>query len=155
MRGLALAGLAALAPLAAAAALTRGIALPSFAEVLNREGRPPDRLAVGLGLLLALLTVVALEVTLALVFNPRYRDFFFAPLTAAVVPFLALSLTGVRRIGSRPVAETLAAALLAGSVIYVVPNESFANWQALWLCAAMLALAVILFRARGAQSPGS
>ncbi len=103
--------------------------------------------------MLALLTVVALEVTLALVFNPRYRDFFFAPLTAAVVPFLMLSLLGARATTLRPVAETVAAALFVASVVYVVLNETFANWQALWLCAAMLALAVILFRARDAQSP--
>jgi len=27
-------------------------------------------------------------------------------------------------------------------------NESFANWQALWLCAGLIGLAVILARAR-------
>jgi glucan 1,3-beta-glucosidase len=41
-------------------------------------------------------------------------------------------------------AETVAAATLALSAIYIVFNESFANWQALWFCAGLLALAVTL-----------
>jgi glucan 1,3-beta-glucosidase len=155
-RSLALAALALLSAPVAAAALARGMATPGFASLLARaDERPRDRLALGLGLLLIVLTVVALEVTLALVFNPRYRDFSFAPLTAAVVPFLVLSLLGPRRAAGRPVAETIAAAVLAGSVVYIVPNEGIANWQALWLSAAMLGLAVILFRARDGRSSGS
>ncbi|MCZ7656775.1 MAG: beta-(1-6) glucans synthase [Xanthobacteraceae bacterium] len=154
-RSLALAALALAAPLAAAAALTRGAALPSFAEVLGAAGeRSRDPLALLLGLLLVGLTVVALEIVLALVFNPRYRDFYFAPLTAAVAPFLVLSLHAARR-GTRPLAETVAAAAFAGSAGYIVPNESLANWQSLWSCAAILALAFILSRARDARGSGS
>ena len=155
-RSLALAALALLSAPVAAAALVRGVAVPSFAAVLARaDERPRDRLALGLGLLLVLLTIVALEVTLALVFNPRYRDFFFAPLTAAVVPFLVLSLLGPPRPAGRPVAETVAAFVFAASVVYIVPNESIANWHALWFSAATAGLAVILFRARDGQSSGS
>jgi hypothetical protein len=42
--------------------------------------------------------------------------------------------------------------LLALSVPYIVLNESFANWQSLWLCAALAALAVSLVQVRDAQS---
>jgi hypothetical protein len=33
-----------------------------------------------------------------------------------------------------------------------VLNESFANWQSLWLCAALIALAFSLVRVRDGQS---
>ena len=52
----------------------------------------------------------------------------------------------------RAPAETMAAALLAGSVVYILFDESFANWQSLWLCAVFLALALTLWRLRDAQS---
>jgi len=86
------------------------------------------------------------------VFDPRYRDFPFAPMTAALVPFLALSFAGPRRAGRRARAETMAAVLLAGSAVYIAFDESFANWQSLWLCAVFLGLALTLWRLRDAQS---
>ena len=49
-------------------------------------------------------------------------------------------------------AETVAAAVLAASACYIVFNESFANWQAVWFCAALIGLAVILVRARDVPS---
>ena len=54
-------------------------------------------------------------VALGLVFDPRYRDFPFAPLTATVVPLLLHSLTVPRPGGSRGAAE-LSAAVVAGAV---------------------------------------
>jgi hypothetical protein len=42
--------------------------------------------------------------------------------------------------------------VLALCVPYIVFNESFANWQSLWLCAALAALAFSLARVRDAQS---
>jgi len=39
---------------------------------------------------------------------------------------------------------------LVASAGYIVLNEGFANWQALWFCAALLGLAFILERARDA-----
>ena len=45
-----------------------------------------------------------------------------------------------------------APALLAGSTAYILLDESFANWQSLWLCAVFLALALTLWRLRDAQS---
>jgi hypothetical protein len=42
--------------------------------------------------------------------------------------------------------------MLALGVVYIAPNEGFANWQSLWLCGALLLVAVTLLRVRGAQS---
>ena len=77
--------------------------------------------------------LLAVQAALGLVFDPRYKDFPFAPLTAAAVPFLLHTLTMPRPRGARGVAEMLAALLLALSVPYIVLNESLANWQSLWL----------------------
>jgi hypothetical protein len=50
----------------------------------------------------------------------------------------------------RPAAETVAATMLALSAIYIVCNETLANWQAVWFCAALIMLAVTLLPARDA-----
>jgi exo-beta-1,3-glucanase (GH17 family) len=151
-RSLALAAIAIAAPLASSAALMRGVPVPSFAQVLARsDERVKDRLALALGLILALLTLLALHVALGLDFDPRYRDFSYAPLTVAVVPYLVIAFRLSRPAGSRAVAEMAAAVTLGLSAIYITFNEGLANWQAIWLCATLLTLAVILFRARDAQ----
>jgi hypothetical protein len=50
-----------------------------------------------------------------------------------------------------PVAAELAAAAVLGlSAIYIVFNETIANWQALWFCAGLIALAVTLVRVQDA-----
>jgi hypothetical protein len=41
---------------------------------------------------------------------------------------------------------------LALCAIYILPDESLANWQSVWFCAAILALALILERVRDAPS---
>jgi len=89
-------------------------------------------------------------VAIGLVFDPRYRDFPFAPLTAAVVPFLVHRLMHPRPKGRRSAAEVAGGAVLALSAIYVALNEGLANWQSLWLCAALAALAVNLIQVRDA-----
>jgi glucan 1,3-beta-glucosidase len=147
--GLALVALA--APIVGAAAIRRGSALPSFAGVIGRtEERARDPLVLALGALLILLCVLAVLVALGLAFDPRYRDFPFAQLTAGVLPFLVLSLAVPPSAGVRPAAERLAAAILGLSTIYIVVNETMANWQALWTAAALAALVVILTRMRAA-----
>jgi drug/metabolite transporter (DMT)-like permease len=88
---------------------------------------------------------------LSLVFDPRYRDLPFAPQSGAALSFLLLSIATPRATGFRAAAETLAAAVLAVSAIYVALNETFANWQALWLCAGVIGVAFILLRARVVQ----
>jgi Na+(H+)/acetate symporter ActP len=81
-----------------------------------------------------------------LVFDGRYRDFPFAPLTAVAIPLFVLA-TWKRR-SNVPAAEKAMAVTLAVSAVYIVANESFANWQALWFAAALLVLALTLVQAR-------
>ena len=66
------------------------------------------------------------------------------------MPLFVHGLVVARGDGRRGVAETAGMALLALSVIYIVPNEGFANWQSMWLCAALAAFAFRLFLVRGA-----
>src|SRR6202035_1896787 len=94
------------------------------------------------------LTVLALQIALMLVFDPRYVDFPFAPLLAAAAPFLVLAVWLPRDKGVRPAAEKLAASVLAGAAVYIAINETFANWQALMTCAGLLMLALTLARVR-------
>jgi hypothetical protein len=149
---LTLAALAIVSPLASAAALMRGIGTPRFSALLGAEPWPEQRLARILGLLALVLCVVAIALALGLVFDPRYRDFPFAPLTAAVVPFLVLSLLLP---GVRALAEMIAAGVLTLGALFIGWNEGIANWQALWLCAVFLALAVTLSGVPGVRRRGS
>jgi glucan 1,3-beta-glucosidase len=96
--------------------------------------------------------MLAFLVALGLVFDPRYRDFPFAPLTAAVLPFVVHGFLVGRAKGARAIAEVTAAGVLALSVVYIVFNEGFANWQSLWVCAVLAALAFNLAQVRAAQS---
>ena len=106
-----------------------------------------DPLALTLGVLLMVLTVLAVQSALALSFDPRYRDFPFAPLTAAALPFLLLSFVAAPG-PARARAETVAAAVLVLCAVFIVWNETFANWQALWFAAALALVAFSLLRAR-------
>jgi glucan 1,3-beta-glucosidase len=151
IRGVSLATLALAAPVVASAALTRGSALPAFAAVLGRD-RPADPVALAAGGLLIAVVVLAIQTALGLVFDPRYRDFVFPALTAAVVPFLVQALAVRRTAGPRGRAELAAAVTLGLSAGFIALNETFANWQALWLCAALAGLAVTLLRIRDARS---
>jgi glucan 1,3-beta-glucosidase len=149
LRSLAFCAVALASPLVVSAAITRGTALPVFARVLGpAEWRTQDWLALLAGIVMIATMVLSLDVALGLVFNPRYKDFPFAPLTAAIVPFLVQSLCVPSPAGGRGIAELAAALILALSVVYIVPNESLANWQSLWLCTAFAALAVSLLRVR-------
>jgi glucan 1,3-beta-glucosidase len=149
LRSLALAAVAVAAPIVCAVAAAVGRAPPAFATLLGGGGR---RCALdwALGGVLIALTLLAVEAALGLVFDPRYRDFVFAPLSAAVVPFLVLTVSTKRSAGPRSAAETLAAAVLAVASGYIAFNEGFANWQAVWFCAGLLGLVLILLRARDA-----
>lgn len=153
IRGAALGLLAVAAPLAGSALLARGDRLPGFARLLGaREERPKEPLLRVAGALLILLTLVAIQTALGLVFDPRYRDFPFAALTAASVPFLLYRWIGPTGEGGRGLAEMVAAWVLALGAAFIVLNEGFANWQALWLAASLFALALTLARGRDVQS---
>jgi exo-beta-1,3-glucanase (GH17 family) len=150
-RSLAFAALAIAAPIAAADAMVLSVGPPDFARLIGaKSDRARDPLALTLGVLLMALTVVAVQSALALSFNPRYRDFPFAPLTAAALPFLLLSFVATPIAGARPRAETIAAAVLVPCAVFIVWNETLANWQAVWFAAALALVAVSLLRARGA-----
>ena len=153
-RWLALAAVALATPLVATAVLARGGALPPFVRIVGRaKERTPDSLVLALGCLVVTTVLLAVHAALGLVFDPRYQDFPFVPLTVAVVPILAVGVLAPRGKGEHGTAELAAAAVLAISSIYIVCNEGVANWQAMWLCVVFVALAVTLFRVRDAQSP--
>jgi exo-beta-1,3-glucanase (GH17 family) len=141
-------------PLLCANALMSGRPLPTFLELLGpRDDRTRSVLTAILGAALLVTTLIAAETALGFVFDPRYRDFPFAALTMAVVPFSAVMLLNRRQEGVRPIAETVFAGLLVGSVLYTVVNEGPDNWQSLWTCAIYFLLAVTLWRARAVQIP--
>jgi exo-beta-1,3-glucanase (GH17 family) len=141
-------------PLLCANALMSGRALPTFLELVGpSDARARSVLTMVLGAALIVTTVIGTETALGFVFDPRYRDFPFAALTMAVVPFSTLMLLNRPQEGVRPIAEAVFAGLLAGSVLYILFNEGANNWQSLWTCTVYFLLALTLWRARGVQIP--
>ncbi|MGD9921560.1 MAG: beta-(1-6) glucans synthase [Pseudorhodoplanes sp.] len=149
LRSVALLAAAALMPLAAAAVLMRGERLASFSDVLaGRGGAASSRSGWLAGALVVGVTVLAIQVALGLVFDPRYKDFPFAPLTAPIVSIALVALASSSSDSEAGLAERVAAATLALSGLYILFNESFANWQSVWLCALLFALSISLVRFR-------
>ncbi|MBR1211973.1 beta-(1-6) glucans synthase [Bradyrhizobium sp. JYMT SZCCT0180] len=141
-------------PMLCANAAMSGRPLPTFLELLGpRDGRTGSVLSVLLGLTLVVATVIGAETALGFAFDPRYRDFPFASLTMAVVPFAALMLVNRPKEGTRPIAESAFAGLLVVTTLYIGLNEGAQNWQAMWTCAIYLLLALTLWRARAVQIP--
>jgi exo-beta-1,3-glucanase (GH17 family) len=135
-------------------AVVSGRSLPTFLDLFGPRGEG-KRLALSmycLGASLVVTVLIGSETALGFVFDPRYRDFPFASLTMAVVPFACLLLNRPQ-IGPRPIAESAFAGLLAISAVYVGFSEGRDNWQSMWTCAIYLLLAFTLWRARGVQSP--
>jgi exo-beta-1,3-glucanase (GH17 family) len=141
-------------PLLSANAAMSGRALPTFLDLLGpRDGKAGgSALTYLLGASLVVTALVGSETALGFVFDPRYKDFPFASLTMAAVPFATLMLNRPKT-GVRPIAEAVFAGLLAMSAIYVGFNEGRDNWQSLWTCAIYFLLAITLWRARALQSP--
>ena len=161
LRSLAWAGAALASPVIGAAALASGTSAPTFAQILGRAAqRPRNPVALALGVLLIALAILAVQAALSLVFDPRYRDFPFASLSGATAPLLLVikrkpAIKGTllarwKRHLQAPAAESAVAATLAASAVYIACNESFANWQAVWLSAALIALAFTLLQAQDA-----
>jgi glucan 1,3-beta-glucosidase len=141
-------------PLLCTNALMSGRALPTFLELLG----PPDvrvrsALSMVLGVALVVTTLIGTETALGFVFDPRYRDFPFAALTMAVVPFSTLMLLNRPQEGLRPITEAVFAGLLAGAALYTLFNEGSDNWQSLWTCTVYFLFAITLWRARVVQIP--
>jgi exo-beta-1,3-glucanase (GH17 family) len=142
------------APLLCANALMSGRALPTFLELLGpREDRTRSVTTVLLGAALIITVLIAAETALGFVFDPRYKDFPFAALTMAVLPFSLLMLLNRPQQGIRPIAEAVFAGLFAIAALYAAFNEGPNNWQSLWTCAAYFVLGVTLWQARGVQIP--
>jgi exo-beta-1,3-glucanase (GH17 family) len=136
-------------------AIISGRTLPTFLDLFGprREG---ERLAASmrlLGLSLVVTALIASETALGFMFDPRYKDFPYASLTMAVVPFAGLLLNRPQG-GRRPIAEAVFAGLLTIAAGYVGYNEGPDNWQSLWTCTAWFAFAITLWQARAAQNPG-
>jgi len=156
LRSLAWVGVALAAPVVASAALAGSVAVPDFAAVIgSRDRRTRDPLALALGLVAVAVAVLALQSALALAFDPRYRDFPFAPLTGAALPLMLASLLAPAARGRPALAESTAAATLLLCAIAIVWNEGWANWQAMWFAGGLLLLAVTLLRARAARDSES
>jgi glucan 1,3-beta-glucosidase len=151
LRLLSWAAVAALTPIAGAAAIAAKTSVPSFARVLGRRvDRVKEPLGLVVGALLVAITVLALQAALGLVFDPRYRDFPFTALAGALFPFLAMIRSRPRLKRIRAGAESIAAATLALSAVYILFNETLANWQAVWFCAGLLALGFVLVAVKDA-----
>jgi glucan 1,3-beta-glucosidase len=141
-------------PLFASFALMSGRSLPTFLELVGPSGYRGRRwTAVILGLVLAIATVIGADTAVGLAFDPRYKDFPFAALTMAVVPFAMLSLLNRPKEGVRPIAEATFAGLFVMTAIYTGFNEGPDNWQSLWTCAIYVLFAATLWRARAVQIP--
>jgi exo-beta-1,3-glucanase (GH17 family) len=135
-------------------AIISGRTLPTFLDLFGPRGegeRPAASMRL-LGLSLVVTALIASETALGFVFDPRYKDFPYASLTMAVVPFAGLLLNRPQA-GQRPIAEAVFAGLLTLAAAYVGCNEGPDNWQSLWTCAAWFAFAITLWQARAAQSP--
>jgi exo-beta-1,3-glucanase (GH17 family) len=141
-------------PMLCTNALMSGRSLPTFLDLLGpRELRIGSVLPVLLGVALIVTTLIGAETALGFVFDPRYKDFPFAALTMAVVPFVTLSLLNRPKDGTCPIAEASFAGLLVVAAIYTGFNEGPANWQSLWTCAMYVLLGLTLWQARAVQNP--
>ncbi|WP_295852497.1 beta-(1-6) glucans synthase [Tardiphaga sp.] len=143
-----------LSPLLCAYATMSGRSLPTFLELLGPGlFRTRSVSTVLLGLTLIVTALIGAETALGFVFDPRYRDFPFAALTMAVVPFAGLMLLNRPQGGFRPIAESVFAGLFVLAALYVGFNEGPDNWQSLWTCAIYLLFGITLWRARAVQIP--
>ncbi|MES2193451.1 MAG: beta-(1-6) glucans synthase [Pseudomonadota bacterium] len=141
-------------PMLCANALMSGRALPTFLELMGpRDQRARSALTFLLGATLLVTTLIGAETALGFVFDPRYKDFPFAALTMAVLPFWTLMALNRPQQGTRPIAEAVFAGVLAAAALYTGFNEGKDNWQSLWTCALFVLLAVTLWRARAVQIP--
>jgi len=142
------------APPVAAAALIRRTPVEGFAIPLNARFRQAvDPLGLAVAAVFVLTAMLSMQQALALVFDPVYRGFPFAPLTGPVIALLILALRNPAGSPHGGVAETVAAAVLAAAALFIAVNETLWNWQALWFAALLLALAWTCRSARTGQIP--
>lgn len=147
VRGISLLVLALAVPLAAAAAIGMRTRLVTLEVALNpAHAGPAPAMERVLSWLLAASLVLAAQIGLGLVFDPRYKDFNFAGLTPIITAFALYALVAPARRGAESRhAEVIAAALFLASGLYIAINETFANWQALWTGTLLVVLAFTLW----------
>jgi len=152
-RSLFLLGIAFLVPPICGAAIARHTPMAGFATVLDpmfwRAALPLERLLAGALMVSAMAGMV---LALGLVFDPRYRDFHFAPLTGPAVALAIASEISPAGLKRRGVAEWIAGSVLAASAVYISFSETPANWQGQWFAALLLLLAASCWRLRAAQN---
>ena len=152
-----------LLPLFGAYALKAGWAMPGFDRILARRQLSADMrgegarkwVQDGLTVLAGAACALAVMVALGFVFDPRYHDFPFASLTMAALPLAGIVLLNPAHNGTPRLAERAIAGVLAFAAIYIGFNEGIRNWQALWICAEFLVLAVTLWQARDGRTPAA
>lgn len=151
--GLVLALAFAVPPVAAAASVRR-TPFPSFGGMIDPAQRSAMKsLEKAVAALFVLVVIVAVQAALTLTFDPAIRDIPFAAMTGSIVALLVLAFHNPRGESKPSLAEPLTAALLAATSLFIVINETFWNWQALWFAALLLALAWTCWRAAGARIP--
>jgi glucan 1,3-beta-glucosidase len=155
VRSIAMVGCGILAPLSVAALMGGQGQIATFPAILTyRDERETDGLALVAGLVLMATTVLTVMIAFGLVFDPRYKDFPFAPLSAAIAPFAVLALASPWISGRWSAAETAIAAFLLLAAVWIGFNETADNWQAMWFCGLCAVLALSLARTRIAVAPG-
>ncbi|HLI99645.1 MAG TPA: beta-(1-6) glucans synthase [Bradyrhizobium sp.] len=153
LRWAALLAAATAAPLLCANALMSGCPLPAFLELIGpRESPTRSFLASILGIVLAVVVVMAAGAALGSVFDPRWQDLPFAALTMAAVPFAALSWLNRSKEGVRPIAETIFASIFLSGALYIVFIEGAQNWQAVWTSGAYMLLGLSLWWIRSKEA---
>lgn len=160
LRSGALIAVAGLTALVGSFALTVGLPIPPLdlslaakSQVGERSTLP--RVSFSLSLLIAAICLLAVMTALGFVFDARYRDFPFDTLTVALVPLAALAFVNRAQQGVPRRAERAIAATLVACAVYVLFNEGFRNWQAIWTCLVFAGLALTLWPARYGQTPAA
>jgi glucan 1,3-beta-glucosidase len=150
--GLILLALAFIVPPVAAATVVRRLPFEGFSIVLDRNvRRSAHPIALSATTLLVLAVLFSVQSALALLFDPGSREFPFAGLTGPAVALLVWSMASASGTRRESYAEAGAALALAATAALIVVNESVLNWQAMWFAAALCVLAVVCWRAPGAQ----
>jgi exo-beta-1,3-glucanase (GH17 family)/uncharacterized membrane protein YidH (DUF202 family) len=135
------------APLLSAMAIMSERALPAFRDLIgSAESRVRSVETIMLGVILAVVTLIAAVTALNLVFDARWRDFPYPALTMAAIPLWMVTLFCRSKSSANSNAQASFATLLAVAALYIVFNEGFDNWQSLWLCAGYGLLSVTLWR---------
>ncbi|BAT60647.1 hypothetical protein GJW-30_1_03195 [Variibacter gotjawalensis] len=136
-------------PVLGAIGVMRGYSVPAFERVIG-DARDAGKIRLIIGALAIALTVLVVQVTAGLVFDPRYKDFPNPALIGAVVAVLMVILMA-RQPREGGFAERFIGFTLIASAIYIAFNEGFANWQSLVFVALLLAMSVSLLLSAGVR----